>query len=731
MQKRLRKTTQSADLRLPLVVVAVVGLLLLIFYVILTVLTLKMMIINSVAWKTLLTYGIVTACVYLIIAGYVLTIYLLRHKRITLANEAAELMTTEIGDMFRYVVNIPYAIADEQGMVKIVSNRLQEILQFASPICNQPLSSFCRVPIEDVVTYVKTGKVAADVDVSTDGVEDRREHPMFTILDGRRYDLRCFGMRSHGKDYYFIIFDDTTELEEAKDRLRTEDPVVAYVVIDNLQELTQYVRVNYKTAVNEIEIRLRDWIAGMKGLIREYEREKYLLVFNRRALEECLKDHFSILDTIRNIQLGDNSFPVTISIGVGAVEGSVEDKARAASDALDIALQKGGDQAAVNNGSITIYGGRVNAIGGSTTITSRVNSAYLCKLISEAGNVLIMGHRNPDYDSIGSCVGLARLAISARGGDASKVRVVVDRSHENFRSCFDILGSYPEYRQLFINGDTAKADAVREDTLLILTDVSNPANTESPKLFEKVCAIKSPEGENERNTCRVVIVDHHRRPDQLYTKQPLLVYIRPKVPAAGELVSEMIQQSPYYDKLLKEEANLLLAGIMLDTKNFTLGVTPQTFLAAEYLYSRGANADVVKGLFAENVEDLYSICDIESHTRIYRGKIAITWQSLDHSATENDSVNMAKAADRLMNIKGVEASFALLRHEDTVSISARSRNKINVEVIMKRLGGGGHYDMAGGVMTHTNLEEACVRLKAILDDYLDNEYEQEKGARRA
>lgn len=718
-----QKKTQNADLRLPLIVVAAVGLLLLIIYVVLALFDFDR--------QQMISYGAVLAGVYLIVAGYVLTSYLIRHRRITLANEAANLMTTEIGDMFRYVVNIPYAIADEQGMVKIVSNRLQEILQFASPICNKPLSSFCRVPIEDVVTFVKTGKPAADVETTTDGVVKTIEHPMFTILDGRRYDLRCFGMRSQGKDYYFIIFEDTTDLEETKARLHAEDPVVAYVVIDNLQELTQYVRVNYKTATNEIELRLRDWCAGMKGLIREYEREKYLLVFNRSSLEECVRDRFSILDTIRNIQLGDNSFPVTISIGVGAVEGSVEDKARAASDALDIALQKGGDQAAVNDGSITIYGGRVNALGESTTITSRVNSAYLCKLIAEAGNVLIMGHRNPDYDSIGSCVGLARLAICARGGDASKVRVVVDRLHENFRACFDLLGPEPEYRQLFISGETARADAVRDDTLLILTDVSNPANTESPKLFEKVCAIKGTEAESERNTCRVVIVDHHRRPDQLYKKQPLLVYIRPKVPAAGELVSEMLQQSPYYDRLLKEEANLILAGIMLDTKNFTVGVTSQTFLAAEYLYSKGANADVVKGLFAEDVEDLYSICDIESHTRIYRGKLAITWQSLDHPATESDSVNMAKAADRLMNIKGVEASFALLRHDDVVSISARSRNKINVELIMKRLGGGGHYDMAGSVMTHTTLEEACVRLKGILDDYMDHEYEQEKGSKRS
>ena len=722
MQKNQKKAL-TADLRLPLIIVAAFGVLLFGFYILLALLDSER--------QHLVSYGVVLLGMYLILAGYILTTYLIRHRRVTSANDAADRMTTEIGDLFRYVVDIPYAIADDKGMVKIVSNRLQEILQFASPICNQPLASFCQVPIEDVAYFAKHAKPAAEEEENKDGVIVRKEHPMFTMLDGRRYDLRCFGLRSQGKDYYFIIFDDTTDLEETKERLHDEDPVVAYVVIDSLQELTQYVRVNYKTAVNEIEFRLKDWVAGMKGMIREYEREKYLLIFDRKALEECIRDRFFILDTIRNIQLGDNSFPVTVSIGVGAVEGSIEDKTRAASDALDIALQKGGDQAAVNDGNITIYGGRVNTIGGSTTITSRVNSAYFCKLAKEAGNVLIMGHKNPDYDSIGSCVGLARLAICARGGDASKVRVVVDRTHENFRSCFDLLGQAPEYRQLFINGDTAKADSVRSDTLLVLADVSNPANTESPKLFEKVSSIKVMEGDVEQNVCRVVIVDHHRRPDQMYTRQPLMTYIRPKVSAAGELVSEMIQQSPYYDKLLKEEANLVLAGIMLDTKNFTVNITAQTFLAAEYLASRGANADVVKGLFAENVDDLYTICEIENRTRIYRKKIAITWQSMDRTATETDAVNMAKVADRLMNLKGVEASFALLRNENTVAISARSRNKINVEVIMKRLGGGGHYDMAGARMTNTTLGEACVQLKQVLDDYLDHEYDKENGDKRS
>ena len=296
---------------------------------------------------------------------------------------------------------------------------------------------------------------------------------------------------------------------------------MAYIVIDSLQELAQYVRVSYRTAVSEIETILKEWVAGLGGMIREYEREKYLTVFNRAALNDCIANKFRILETVRNVKLGDNSYPVTISMGVGAIDGSFADKERAASDALDIALQKGGDQVAVNDGkSVTPYGGRVNTMYGSTTITSRVNSQHLCQLMREAGNVLIMGHRAPDYDSIGSCVGLARLAICAREGDVSHIRVVVDRNHQNFRNCYDLLAHLPEYRSMFISGETA-LDAVRSDTLLIMSDVSNVFNTECPKLLKCVQ--------------NVVIIDHHRRPDQMYEFKPLMTYIRPGVAAASEL----------------------------------------------------------------------------------------------------------------------------------------------------------------------------------------------------
>lgn len=702
-----KKHVFRTDLRPPLIASALIGGVMLALFTVVSIL---------VEPKELLLYGIAICGVYILSVTCILFPYLRRFHRIKSANDAAELMSTEVSDMFRYVVDIPYAIVAEDGTVKIVSGALQDILQYRSPVCNVPLESFCTVPINDIVEYAYNGGPVAHITLTEDNVPIDNSRPLETLIGDKSYELRSYVLRSRGKDYFFVVFTDITEKLAMLKRKYEEEPVVAYIVIDSLQELAQYIRVSYRTAVNEIENKLKEWAQGFGGMLREYEREKYLLVFTREALDKCIRNKFRILETVRNIKLGDNTFPVTISMGVGAVGGSFEEKSKAASDALDIALQKGGDQVTVNDGkSITPYGGRTNTMSGSTTITSRVNSTHLCKLMKEAGNVLIMGHRGPDYDSIGSCVGLARLAICARDGDSSRIRIVINREHTNFRVCYDMLAHLPEYRSMFISGDTAQ-DAVRSDTLLIMSDVNNINNTEAPKLLKSV-----------KN---VAIVDHHRRQDQLYEFKPLMTYIRPAVAAASELVSEMLEHSPHHDALLKEEANLMLAGLMLDTKNFTQGAGMQSFAAVNYLYRRGAHANAVRVLFTETMSNLFTACDIDSRTRTYRDKIALTWLSVDHPATEADNIAVAKAADKLMTIAGIEASFALLRADSTVTISARSHDKINVQIIMQRMNGGGHFDMAGTRLTNTSLEAAATQLKAVLDDYLDNEYETDKNTKR-
>jgi c-di-AMP phosphodiesterase-like protein len=510
-----------------------------------------------------------------------------------------------------------------------------------------------------------------------------------------------------------ITFHDVSDYLELREKMERENPIVSYIVLDNLQELAQYVRVSHRSAANEIENILKEWAADMGGLLREYDRDKFLLVCSAEALQNCIEDNFSILNRVRQVKLGDNTFPVTISMGVAAVGGSFKEREEVASAALDIALQRGGDQVAIKRADgVSFFGGRVKTMQSNTSIISRVNSNQLCALIAQAGNVIIMGHRNPDFDAIGACVGAARLAMCAAGNRKIDVRVVMNRECEDFRLCAEHLGNHAIYDDLFVDAHNA-LDLVRSDSLLIMVDVNNVSIVEAPDVV--------------KNVANIAIIDHHRQ-FEVFDFAPVLSYIHPTASSTSELIAEMIEQSPFADALRKEEATLLLAGIMLDTKNFTHSTGAQTFSAVHYLYEKGAHTNVTRLFFYESLDEMITASDFGSRTRIYRSRIAITWLNTDNSRAEkiNERVAAAKAADRLLTIRGIDASFALVSIGNSVSISARSGDAINVQIIMEKLGGGGHFDMAGAQVKDVSLAYACELLKGAIDEYLDHEEAERK-----
>jgi len=700
MQNR-KKPNQATDLRQDLIwilSISAVGFLCIIFY-------------EIIASKFEILPVFILAFV-LLISAIITIIALVRYKLSDQRQKEVNAFSVEFADYFRYVADINYCVCDKNGYMKLVSAPLQNILKMPFQICNKSLNSICDIPFEDIVSCAKTGSPIQHSFKNDDGVPTIYENNMMTTIGDKQYHLECSLFTSHKTEYYVINFVDITEKVDLKKQIYRDTPIVAFIVIDNLQEFLRYSRVDYKTVVSEVENRLRSWVNEFRGLLREYDKEKYIMLFTKEQLDIEVANKFPILETIRSLDFqsennGNNpTNPVTISIGIGAVDGKFSEKERAASDALDIALQKGGDQVTVNNGeSIIPYGGRVNTTAGSTTVTSRVNSQHLSSLMKTAKNILVMGHTNPDYDSIGACIGLARLAVCAKDFDTENVKIVINRSHGSFRSCLPILGDDSYYRNLFISGDTALS-MVTDNTLIVIADVNNVDRVEEPRLLKP--------------TSKVVIVDHHRRNNEAYVFKPEMTYIRPGVAAASELVSEMLELGPYRDSLPRNEANILLAGLTLDTKNFTTSVNTQTFSAMQYLYERGAHANAIKELFTESMNSLHTASDIDSRVRTYRDNIALTWMSVDHPATEQDSILLAKTADKLMTIEGIEAAFALLRADNTVHISARSNTKINVQLIMQRIGGGGHFDMAGAKMEKTTLEAACQQLKNAIDDYLDN-----------
>ena len=681
--------TDAADARAPFLICAVLG----------AVLLGITLIVGSLAPESLSAFVTVMLIIDLAVIIPSLVSYFLRVRHAAEAERQAELQCAEVGNLFRDTVGVGYAVVDENGVVMVVNRWLQNILGYRTPLCRVLLTDLCGITV---------GQVSASAGAYAAG-ED--QEPLYATAGSLRVAVRAYPMRASGSQCYLAVFTDATEYLNLIDRTEAERPVVAYAILDSLEELAQYVRVSYRDAAHEIEQILKEWVAGLHGLIREYDRDKYLIVLPHESLDKCISSKFDILERIRAVRLGDNSFPVTVSMGICAKKLTFFEMEHEARSALDLALQRGGDQVALKtDDGYQFFGGRVKTMqGSSTAIQARVAAIRLAELVSGAENVLVMGHRNPDFDSIGSTVGAVRFAISARGGDPSGVRAIMDPDSQELRECAKRLVGLPVYRQLFVNRDDA-IDLIRSDTLLIVTDVNNFKIVEAPEVAG--------------NAAKIAIIDHHRQAEE-FSFTPALSYILPTASSASELITEMLEQSPYSEQLTKEEAELLLAGMMLDTKNFTHSTGAQTFAAVHYLYERGAHTDVARKLFNESIDDYRIASDFGARTQIYRDKIAITWLPGDHEASGDDRVAASKAADKLLTVRGIEASFALVSIGGSVVISARSADKINVQLILEKLGGGGHYDMAGAQLKDTPLYTACEMLRGAIDEYLDR---VEKGA---
>ncbi len=514
-------------------------------------------------------------------------------------------------------------------------------------------------------------------------------------------------MEAPDRDYWMTTLEDRTEVDLLEARVNSESPVVAYISVDNLEELAQYVQGSYRESAAAIEEIIIAWSAEIGGLIREYDREKYLLVFPKDRLTACVASKFDILDRIREVRFGDGSMSVTVSMGVSAIGKDFAERSRNAQAALDNALQRGGDQVALRGADgIEYFGGKTKISTRRTKVRSRVITEKLAEHISAAGNVLVMGHKSPDFDSIGSCVGLARIALAYN----PNVKIVVDSHNSNFeRSTRQLLASMPEYKDIFIDGARG-LDMVRSDTLLIMADVNNMKIVESSDIAA--------------NVVNTVIIDHHRKLAD-FDHEPLIAYIEPSASSASELVCELIEilalgsgtvEPP---RLSRHEANIMLAGIMLDTKNFTRTTSERTFSAAVYLRSAGADPEFARTFFYADLESFVTEAKLGSEVRLYRDRIALT--VCEGNGTPDDRIAASKTADTLLTVQGIDAAFVLIRTDDAIAVSARSNGSINVQLILEKIGGGGHFDAAGAQVKNTVSREVLEQLKGAIDEYLDGQ----------
>lgn len=582
-------------------------------------------------------------------------------------------------------VEIPCILTLPSGLIAWCSQGAHKMLGTSESLLQKNFNELCSISIDDLVATLPESGAAQTNDTSVP-----------VVIGERNYYAKIYRQMLGKNTYYLVTFTDYTEYEQLRIKSENEAPVVAHIVLDNLNEIAEYVRVNYRSAANEIEEILKKFATDMNGMIREYNRDRYIMVFSRKKYEECANNKFDILETVRSVRLGDSSVPVTISMGISLVGENFEEREKNAASALEFALQRGGDQVAVKTEEdVLFYGGRTKGVQKKLGSQMRVFATQLTSLIAGAGNILIMGHANPDFDAIGSCVGIARLCMFC----GQNPKIVMNTQNKNFLACTEKLLMLEDYKNVFISAE-AGLDMVRSDTLLIIVDANNFNILESPDLAS--------------NIADFVVIDHHRKVAEFET-EPKLNLIDPTASSASEMITAILEQCLPTDTLYKEEANVLLAGIMVDTKNFTRTTGTMTFSAAMYLRGVGANSEIAGAFFREEFADFMSEAKFNSNVTMYMNKIAITQSNGNDPSF--DRVAAAKAADKLLTVRGVEASFALVEIEGVIHISARSNGNVNVQLILEKMGGGGHFDSAAAALKGEDMRSTLYRLKDAIDEY--------------
>ena len=492
---------------------------------------------------------------------------------------------------------------------------------------------------------------------------------------------------------------DKTDYLALSQKYEEEKNVIMLIQVDGYDEVLKSASEEKRPLISlELERILSGLENSLQAAVKRTSKDKYIIITNQKSLTKLQENKFTILDTVRNIDYG-NTLPVTISIGVGRDGESIYENFKWATGALDLALGRGGDQAVVKTKSkFEFYGGKSKGVEKTTKVKSRLIGHALKEIVSQSKNIYIMGHKYPDLDAMGAAVGIYDICKSLK----KDAHIVLDQSNESIDEFINRLNKQEYYSDLFINKEEAIKNCTR-DTLVIVVDTHRASYIEC----EELLAISR----------KIAVIDHHIKGVE-FIQNTVLSFHEIYVSSTCEMVTEVLQCLEEDVKIHKLTAEGLLAGISLDTKFFALKTGVRTFEAASYLKKLGADTTEVKKLFRTSVEDFKIKADIISNTRIVDNRICISYSK---NKSDNINIVIAQAADELLTVKNVEASFVLGEKNGTVFISARSLEKINVHVLMEKLGGGGHIDIAGAQLKNTSIEEAYKKVNDIIEQYLREE----------
>ncbi len=493
--------------------------------------------------------------------------------------------------------------------------------------------------------------------------------------------------------FYFV--DKTDEVAAIK--LREDEKMIeCVVIIDNYDEvLKETADSNHGALLSEIEQKINAWVALGNGILRKYERDKFIVFFSNKDFEKIMSNKFSVLDEVRLID-HENKIPVTLSIGVGKSGADVAENDKFAKLAIDMALGRGGDQVVIRDDvNFTFFGAKTREVEKRTKVKARVVAHALRELIDHSDKVIIMGHKNSDMDCIGAAIGLLR-AVKSRGKEAF---IMVNPTASNADILINEFSSHGEYEDSFITAEQA-LNIYNRDSLVVVVDVHRPGMVECPELL--------------KFAKNIVLIDHHRRSED-FIENAVLVYHEPYASSTCEMITEIYQYIQDGQRLTKIEAEALYAGIFMDTKGFTFKAGVRTFEAASYLRRMGVDTVNVRRLFKTDLKNYIAKADIIKSAVIYRDNIAFSYL---YEECPNMSVIVAQAADELLDISNIEAAFVLAKSANRVLISGRSLESINVQVILEKLGGGGHITIAGAQLEGVTMEDADEMLKNAIDEVI-------------
>ncbi|MDR2888660.1 MAG: DHH family phosphoesterase, partial [Lachnospiraceae bacterium] len=644
--------------------------------------------------------GLILSC--FVIFYFAILVSLLIYSRPAIMNELIS-FATEYGQIQKTLLqelDMPYAILDNRGKIIWYNLCFEKIIHKEQGYKKSIATIFPLITPEKLPRETNETGLSIEYEEKIYAVTLKKVSIKGLTEKSDLIDVDDLNMVEENGNYLIAMYlFDTTALNIALKEVDNQSLAVGMVYLDNYDEALESVEeVRRSLLIALIDRKVNKYIASLDGICKKIEKDKYMIILRKKAVSDLKEHRFDLLEDVKTVNIG-NEMSVTISIGIGLDGLSYAQTYEFSRNAIDLALGRGGDQAVLKTpDNIVYYGGKSQQVDRNTRVKARVKAHALREIITGKDRVLIMGHRMADVDSFGAAIGIYRIATTLE----RKAHIVINEVTTSMQPLIELFEDNPEYEDDMIISCGQAIEMAGSNSVLVVVDVNKPSITECPELL-KLC--KS-----------IVVLDHHRQGVEVI-ENATLSYVEVYASSSCEMVAEILQYIGDNIKIRNEEADCLYSGIMIDTSNFMTKTGVRTFEAAAFLRRSGADVTRVRKLFREDAIEYKAKADAVSQAEIYRGAYAIS--TCTSEDIQSPTIIGAQAANELLDIKGVKASFILTDYQNCIYVSARSIDEVNVQIIMERMGGGGHLNVAGCQLEGISIAEGIGEVKKMLDKMIE------------